>query len=303
MNAQTSPRSLGTGLFAGACDAHVHVFDPKNHPYHPGRSYTPGEANCGQLEQLMRRMGMDRCVLVQPSVYGSDNRCLVSALRHFGPDRARGVAVVDYETVTLDQLADLWNVGVRAIRVNFEAAKTAAPRDKLLVIAETAKRAKEVGMAVQLYVDTHTAVAAIERLEGENVPLILDHFAGFKCGMDRNDEAFKKLLSALGRGRVWIKLSAPCRTGSQLVDYEDLRPAAQAMINAAPERMLWASDWPHTGGGADRAKRSASEIEPFRQVNDDAEFRRLRSWIGDETRLARILSENPTEIFDFFNHP
>ncbi|NTB87565.1 amidohydrolase family protein [Agrobacterium tumefaciens] len=280
------------------CDTHVHVFEPALYPYAEDRAYTPGEASCGDLEDLMSSLEVGRCVIVQPSVYGSDNTCLLAALEYFGAARARGVAVIDHQGISTDELHGLREAGVRALRVNFEAVKASAPVDRISVIRGTARRAAEAGLAVQLYVDTATAVEAASDLAEEGVPLILDHFAGFRCGMDLKGETFSKLVEVLEAGNVWVKLSAPYRTGSKLPDYEDLRPAAQAMIAAAPDRMVWASDWPHTGGGQ-RDGKDPARVEPFRHIDDRSDLSRLRRWVDDDGLYQEILADNAARVFDF----
>lgn len=110
------------------------------------------------------------------------------------------------------KLIGLWGAGVRAVSVNFEAKKSAVPVDRMSVIRATARRAKEARLAMQLFVDTATAVEPAEELAEEGVPLILDHFAGFKCGMDINGPIFTKLLKTLETGNILVKLSAPYRT-------------------------------------------------------------------------------------------
>ncbi|TWC77292.1 putative TIM-barrel fold metal-dependent hydrolase [Rhizobium sp. SJZ105] len=284
----------------GVCDTHVHVFEPDHYPYAQGRAYTPGYARCGDLEGLMSSLGVRRCVIVQPSVYGRDNACLLAALRHFGSDRARGVAVIDHHTISTDELIGLREAGVRAVRVNFEATRSAVPIDRMSVIRATARRAKEARLAVQLFVDTATAVDAAGELAEQGVTLILDHFAGFKCGMDINSPIFTKLLKTLETGNVWVKLSAPYRTGSNLPTYEDLRPAAQAMIATAPERMVWASDWPHTSGGQ-RDGKDPTRIEPFREIDDRSDLARLQRWVGNDARYLKIVADNAAQLFDFPN--
>lgn len=285
-----------SALPEGACDSHVHVFDPDRFAYAPGRAYTPGPALVADLRAHLARLGLDRCVVVQPSVHGTDNRCLLATLAGLGPQVARGVAVIDPQGVTDDDLARLHAAGVRALRVNFEAGG-AAPADRLTAIRATAGRIAGSGMAVQLYADVATAAQAVQTVR--DVPLILDHYAGFRAGVDIAGPAFGTILRALATGNVWVKLSAPYRAGSTGPDHAELRPAAQAMIATAPDRMVWASDWPHTGGGADRARRGPAEIEPFRQIDDAADLRRLADWVGDDARLAAILSANPAALFDF----
>ncbi|SFY36193.1 Predicted metal-dependent hydrolase, TIM-barrel fold [Paracoccus pantotrophus] len=285
-----------TALPAGACDSHVHVFDPDHFPYAPDRAYTPGPAGCEALQQHMARLGLGRCVLVQPSVYGTDNRCLLSALQALGPQVSRGVAVIDPQTVSDAELEALHAAGIRAVRVNFEAGGGKAV-GKLATIQATARRLSGTGMAVQLYVDTATAAAAVQAVR--EVPLILDHYAGFKAGTEVSGRDFTAILRTLESGRVWVKLSAPYRCGCRSPDYSELRPAAEAMIEAAPQRMVWASDWPHTGGGADRAARSPDRIEPFRQIDSNADLGRLRAWVADDARMVAILTANPATLFDF----
>jgi 2-pyrone-4,6-dicarboxylate lactonase len=282
----------------GTCDTHVHVFKPGRFPYAEGRAYTPGEANIGDLEAFMTFLGVSRCVVVQPSVYGSDNSCLLAALQHFGPARARGVAVIDHTNISNAELIQLRDAGVRAVRVNFEAAKASASVNRLSIIRATARRAKEASLAVQLYVDMHTAIDAARELGQEGVPLILDHFAGLKCGIDLEKQSFTRLLRALETGNVWVKLSAPYRTGSRAADYDDVRAAAKAMIAVAPDRMIWASDWPHTGGGQ-RDGKNPNSIEPFRTIDDRSDLSRFQRWIADDGIYTKILANNAEQIFDF----
>ncbi|SMO93186.1 amidohydrolase family protein [Paracoccus laeviglucosivorans] len=143
------------------CDTHVHIFDPKNFPYAAGRAYTPPRALLPELRANMALLNAGRCVLVQPSVYGTDNACLLDGLRSLGA-AARGVAVIDPLATTDKELADLHAAGVRAVRVNFEDRQGGAPVDKIEVIRATANRVASGGMAVQLYVDLHTAAQVVD---------------------------------------------------------------------------------------------------------------------------------------------
>ncbi|MDF3606676.1 amidohydrolase family protein [Paracoccus sp. DMF-8] len=281
----------------GACDSHVHVFLPEQFAYDPQRSYTPGPANCGALNRHMGLLGLQRCVIVQPSVYGTDNACLLAGLKTMGP-AARGVAVVDPATVTDAQLQDLQAAGVRALRVNFEAGG-GSPADKPAAIAAMASRLRGTDLAIQLYVDIQTAATAVRLPAMQDVVLILDHYAGFKVGTDLASADFQSILDALRGGNIWVKLSAPYRTGCSSPDYSELQPVAEAMIEAAPQRMVWASDWPHTGGGKDRGGHNHPQIEPFRQIDSAVDLERLRSWVADPAGFAAIISDNPARLFDF----
>lgn len=280
-----------------ASDCHVHVFQPGRFPYAADRSYTPGEASLAELRAHHARIGIERAVLVQPSVYGTDNACLLDGLAGLGSDRGRGVAGVDPSVVSDTDLDALWAAGVRGLRVNFEAGGHAAS-DRPSIIRATAAAAAG-RMAIQLYVDVATAAIVAPELVAAGVTLVLDHHAGFNVGVDPDGREFATLLDALASGKLWVKLSAPYRAGDAEPGYPILRAAAERLIAARPDRMVWASDWPHTGGGADRARRDPLSIEPFRAFDARADLGRLGDWVGDRPTFDTILTANAAALFDF----
>src|SRR5262245_44590372 len=134
----------------GACDCHVHVFEPRRFPFHPGRSYTPGRASLEELIAFEKRLGSDRVVLVQPSPYGSDNAAMLDALERFG-ENARGVAVIDPGTVSEDDLARFENAGVRSVRANFEAHGNRDPSAAAQALGKVARRIDKRGWSLQIF--------------------------------------------------------------------------------------------------------------------------------------------------------
>lgn len=282
---------------AGGCDCHVHVFDPARFPLDPQRTYTPGAARLDMLEAHLAALGLDRVVLVQPSVHGTDNACLLDALARLD-GRGRAVAVVDPDAATAQELRALKAAGVSALRVNLESRGETRPEAARPLFARTAARAAEHGLAVQIYA-TLGLLPHLADLIGESpAPTILDHFAGAKAAAGLAQPGFSDLTDLLATGKVWVKLSGPYRA-SALPDYADLAPIARHLIGARPDRLVWASDWPHTGGGRERAARGPFALEPFRAIDDAAALRALRDWCGDDGTFRAILATNAATLFQF----
>lgn len=285
----------------GACDCHVHVFDPQ-FPYSPRRSYTPGPALVDDLLAFEERIGMSRFVVVQPSPYGSDNAALLDALGRLG-GRARGVAVIDPEHTPESELDALARAGVRSIRVNLEAAGNRDPASAARALAAASKRIAGRDWSIQVYAGLHVLAELKDEIAGLPVSLVADHFAGVRAEGGVDQPGFATLLELLRSGKVYVKLSAPYRASQREPGYEDVAGVARALIEAAPDRMVWASDWPHTGGGAigsnSRQGRSLSDIEPFRTVDVPAVLALLADWSGDEGTWRRILVDNPARLYGF----
>jgi predicted TIM-barrel fold metal-dependent hydrolase len=298
-NASSKARLRGIPVPLGACDCHVHVFDPEHFPYAQGRTYTPGVATVEALNQFRQSLGLSRMVLVQPSVYGTDNRCLLNALEVLGPEIARGVAVIDPETVSDVMLQDLYKAGVRAVRVNLESKGERSSGLALNTISATAERVAPFGLAVQVYANLRLIADIADNIAQLQAPLILDHFGGAKAAIGVEQDGFRALTELLRAGAVWVKLSGVYRASHAKPTFSDIGPIAEALVEANPERLVWASDWPHTGGLAERAARQPTEIEPFQQIDDAHVLDLLAEWAGDPTRHHRILVDNAAQLFDF----
>ncbi len=282
----------------GAADCHCHIFDPARFPWAAERSYTPDTARIPDLQALHARLGVERTVLVQPSVYGTDNRCLLDALARLGPATARGIGVVDPDGVTDAELAALRRAGIVGVRVNLEVKGEGRATAAVAAVSRTMRRVAAEGFAVQLYMDVQLVEALSGVIEASPVPVVLDHFGGVQAQLGPDQPGLASLLRLVGDGRAYVKLSAPYRASREAPGYADLAPIARALIRANPERMVWASDWPHTGGGGRRARRPG-DVEPFRQVDDAHDLALLRAWAGDEATAHRILVDNAARLFRF----
>jgi predicted TIM-barrel fold metal-dependent hydrolase len=214
---------------------------------------------------------MERVVIVQPSVYGTDNSCTVDAVLRLGK-RARAVVVIDGDVKATP--------GVCGVRVNLHTGGVHDAATAQRQLQEAAARVAPLGWHVQ----TFTSLALLRDMRPLNVPLVIDHF-----GLPRDAADVEYLAQLLRTSDVYVKLSGTHRLPM------DPGPAVRALVAAAPDRCLWGSDWPHPTSG----KRDAREIQPFDEIDDAASLRRLHQWVGDEALFRKILVDNPARLYDF----
>ena len=283
-------------LPAGACDAHVHVFRPDQYDYAADRAYTPGRITRAQLERFLGAHGLARVVIVQPSVYGTDNRAMLDALRELGAKRARGIAVVDLAKVSDREMADLDAAGVAGLRLNVttrergDLVKSLRAADKLL---SGSRWHLQIYAPMPVVVSNERALARMKR------PVVLDHFGGARTGTTGSAEGLRALLRLLRDGPVWAKLSGAYRVSDNpATRWHDAAPLAVSLIDAAPGRLVWGSDWPHTGGH-NRKSISKTKVEPFQKIDDREALAACRDWCGDAATLRRILVTNPAKLYRF----
>lgn len=277
----------------GACDCHTHVVGATAvYPMAADRHYTPGPAPHAALVEHMARNGLDRVVIVQPSFYGTDNRCMLDSLDLL-QGRGRGVAVVDAGCSDA-ALADLHARGVRGLRVNVESAggrDTRALQDGLLRWAD---RVGAFGWHLQVYA-AHTLIAQLAPfLARLPVPVVLDHFAMVPSTTTVEDPAAQAVLDLLGSNNAWVKLSAPYRVSAG----EDAAVGAWASIfmQAAPARVLWGSDWPHTSREPAKA---AHEVSRYRDIAPQAVRKSILQWLRSEQAREEVLVRNPAKLYGF----
>jgi D-galactarolactone isomerase len=264
-----------------ACDTHIHIYDAR-FPAAPGAPPPPPDALVPAYRKMQERLGLERVVIVQPNAYGGDNRCTLDAMAAFG-GAARGIAVVK-PGVSDAELEQLTRSGVRGSR--FMMLPGGPMRWEWL--DEMAVRVHSFGWHVQLQFDGRDLPkfeAQLRRLPGD---FVIDHNGKFLEPVAPDHAAFKCLLNLIDTGRCWVKLSAPYETSkSGPPRYDDVSVLARALVRAAPERMVWASNWPHPS-----AKREA--------LPDDADLLDLLlDWAPDEATRKRILVDNPARLYGF----
>ncbi len=266
---------------AGAVDCHHHSYDAK-YPVDPRSTLRPGDASVEDYRGLQRRIGTSRNVIVQPSTYGTDNRCTLDALAAFGPT-ARVVAVID-TTVSDAELKRMYELGVRGIRFNLAQAGATTPE----MIEPLSKRVNDLGWHIQINAPAAKIMEVMPILERVASPIVFDHLAHIPHPSGVNDPLYAKVRALMDKGRTWVKLSgayADTKVGPPT--YADSSAVARAYAQAAPERCVWGSDWPHP-------------TEQSKQLPDDAVlFDLLSDWVPDEKARHRVLVENPAALYDF----
>lgn len=263
---------------SGSCDAHVHVFAPDSADHLTARrSYTPYLVTDEHYLRLAESLGLERAVLVQPSVLGTNNSALLSALsRH--PERWRGVVVIPPDLPD-HELADLHARGIRGTRIN----RINLGGLELADIAALGRRLEPFGWHIQLQINIEKTPELSALARQCPVPLVIDHMGFARPEAGVNAGPFQSLLEEIGAGHVWVKLSAPYRL-CRSTDYADLRPLIDALVAARPDRLLWASDWPHT--------------ELWSDMPDDADLIDLiPAWLPNEELRRMVLVDNPSNLY------
>src|SRR2546423_705255 len=228
---------------AGACDCHVHVFgDPRHFPFSPSRTYTPEPASVEEMRRLHRALHVERVVVVNPSVYGTDNSCTLDAVKQLGSS-ARAIAVIDEKTpeAALDEME---RAGVRGIRINLETSGQADPivaRQRFQAGVERVKNRKN--WHIQVYARLSVIEAIADLIKGAPIPVVLDHFGGAKAALGVAQPGFETLLKLVRSGKAYVKISGAYRSSTLAQDYPDVAPLAKALIGENPQRILWGTDW------------------------------------------------------------
>ena len=298
--ASPKPRGEGGASFVmppGATDCHTHVFgDPKTFPFAEGRTYTPAPAPVEEMQALHRALQIERLVIVQPSVYGTDNGCTLDAMRQIG-SRARGVAVIGDGTSDED-LDRMDRAGIRGIRVNLETAGQTDPAIGRQRFETAVRRVARRGWHVQVFTRLSVIAALTDAVAAAPVPVVFDHFGGAQGALGVGQPGFDALLTLVRTGKAHVKISAPYRGSMQPPDYPDMAPLAKALIAANPQRILWGSDWPHPNSSA-AAPRTPAGTAPRIPVDDPHVLNLLATWAPDPSVRRTILVDNPAALYRF----
>ena len=266
---------------AGMCDTHIHFYDTSV-PSAPGGPPLPGHYSVPMYRELQKRLGMSRVIVVQANAYQDDNRVTLAAMKELGTG-AKGVAVVkaDIADAEIQRMTDAGICGQRIFNLPGGAVNIDA-MDAVMA------RVHPFGWYANVQLDGRDLPkyeAQIRRLPGK---FVIDHVGKFLEPVLPESEAFKALLRLLDTGRCWVKLAAyyeTSKTGAPA--YEDVARLAKALIGHAPERIIWASNWPHPSAPADNRPDDADLLDL------------LLDWVPDETLRRRILADNPAELFGF----
>ena len=282
------PNSAGTSTPrykapAGACDSHLHIYDQRFAMKWPNlRAVT--DASVTEYRLLQQRLGTTRAVVVQPAAYGVDNAVTLDAVAQLGAANARGIAVV-HPTVTDTELVAMNKAGVRGLRFTLHEPRTAVTSVEM--IEPLAHRAHRLGWHVQLHLRAEQIVLWADMIEKLPGTVVFDHMARLPQPQGARHPAFAIVKRMIDKGSTWVKLSGPyLETQVGPPRYADVKGAARAFLEHAPERCVWGSDWPHP-------------TEPHTKPDDAVLFDLVQEWTVDEVTRIKIMVDNPAKLYGF----
>jgi 2-pyrone-4,6-dicarboxylate lactonase len=281
-----NPHRPGFALPKGSIDTHVHVFEP-GYALSPGRGYNPPHSTLADLAHLHATLGIARVVFTQPSVYGTDNSAILdamAALNRETPDRARAVVALAMDA-SEKQLAALDGSGVRGVRLNFDN-KGGMPI-AMGEIPELAARIAPFGWHIEFLFPGKDILELMPVFTALRVPMSIAHFAYQPASAGVKAAGFRALLELARRGNTWIKISGANRVAAtDLPPYDDVKPMAQALIETAPERIMWGSDWPHPN-------------KYVANPNDGDLVDAFGDWVSDDAMRRKIMVDTPAAFYRF----
>ena len=283
-----SPRKPSYALPPGSVDTHFHIFGPPEvFPWSPPekRVYTPPAAPLSHYHQLMKHVGISRGVVIQPMAHGHDNSVTLDAIAR-SDGHLMGVAKVD-DTFSDRDLETLHAGGIRGVRFNMIAESGGT--GNLDLIETVAGRVRDLGWSLTIHTKPDGLLENADWLAGMRLPTIIDHYARVDFGDGVNQPAFQRLVDLLrDNAHIWAKISCIERCSSTGPPYADAPLFAQALVAAAPDRILWGTDWPHS------QRYSIGDQCDTGELVDT-----IPQLVPDENDRHRILVENPLRLFDF----
>jgi len=283
---ERNPRRPGIVLPQGSIDTHVHVFEP-GYRLSAGRGYTPPYSTLEDLKHLHATLGIERVVFTQPSVYGTDNSAILDAMAVLNserPNRARCVVAVDMDIID-DEIAALDACGVRGVRLNTD--NQGGMPIGMAEIPELAARIRPFGWHIEFLFPGKDILELMPVFTALEVPMSIAHFAYQPASAGVNAPGWRALVELAKRGNTWVKISGANRvSATDLPPYDDVKPLARALIEAAPERVMWGTDWPHPN-------------KYVANPNDGDLVDALGDWVSDERMRRRIMVETPAAFYRF----
>jgi predicted TIM-barrel fold metal-dependent hydrolase len=279
-------------LITGGVDTHVHIIGSElDYPMVPERRYTPGLASIESLQVHLLRQGLERAVIIQPSIYGFDNRCTLDALQAL-QNKARGVLVLP-ESITATELQAFDAQGARGIRLNIESTGNFSADDLAEQLQFWGVRLADIGWHIQVYAPMTWIAQCADVIAKLPVPVVLDHFALW-MDADCASAQERTLLDLLATGNIYIKLSASYR---QLIKCPaELAKLVHRFLFLRSDRMLWGSDWPHTNREAGKAP---TQVSRFKDIGADRLLDERRKWLDGSDWQQQILVDNPNQLYRF----
>jgi predicted TIM-barrel fold metal-dependent hydrolase len=280
------PRKPKVLLPKGSIDTHVHVFEP-GYTLSPDRGYNPPDSTLDDLKHLHATVGIDRVVFTQPSIYGIDNAAILDGMEGLNdetPNRARAVIAISMK-ITDEELAEFDALGVRGVRLNTDN-KGGMPI-ALDQIGELEARIRSFGWHIEWLFPGKDIITLMPVFNALKVPMSIGHFAYQPAADGVAAPGFQALLELMRRGNTWLKISGANRvSANDLPPYDDVKPLVDALIEAAPGRIMWGTDWPHP---------NKYVVNP----NDGDLVDAFGDWVTDEAMRRKIMVDTPAAFYRF----
>ena len=281
-----APRKPKITLPAGATDTHAHICGPKSqYAYFSERVYTPPDCLLPAYSHMLKTLGVERAVLVQPSVYGTDNTAMLDAMKVAGKN-FRGVSVVA-DDISESELKRLHDAGVRGVRVNIVDVPNRKPGTlPMEALKKLAQKVKPFGWHMEFLAHVDEFPDLDNMLDGFPVDTVYGHLGYMKTDKGIAHPGFQALLRLMKAGKAWVKLTGPYRISLQTMPHADTDVYAHELIKAAPQQVVWGSDWPHV-------------MVKGAMPNDGDICDLLGNWVLDEATRKRVLVDNPARLYGF----
>ncbi|MEM7242559.1 MAG: amidohydrolase family protein [Pseudomonadota bacterium] len=273
-----SPRIPAFKMPSGSVDTHYHIFS-KPSEFAANRSYTPPNASAADYAHLQSVLGIEKSVVIQPSIYGADNRTTLGHAAASPNRRAIGVVQQMPSAADLKSMAAQNCVGLR-----INAVFKGAPEFDL--VPKLAAAIADLGWHLQFLIDVAQADDVLDHLVDLPVPIVIDHMGHVPARNGFETSGFQRMLALLGQGRLWVKLSAPYRLEDATPDYPATTAIARALVAANPDNLLWGTDWPHPAFAGT-------------MPNDGDLVDLIPHWMPDKQTQQKILVDNPTRLYRF----
>jgi predicted TIM-barrel fold metal-dependent hydrolase len=284
VQAHGSPlHAIGRRLPTGSCDCHFHIFDQSRYAYAADRSYTPPDATLAHYQAIRAQWGIDRAVLIHPSVFGADHSSFEELLGDHA-DWLRGVAVAYPDTP--ESVIERWHrLGSRGSRIN--ALFAGGPG--LHAMRSLVDKIRPLNWHLQLLIDLVESPTFPQQVADLGLPVVVDHMGHHAVDKLLHSPGLRNLLALMAEGRAWVKLSAPYRLSAASARYAELDPLVERFVQANAQRIVWGTDWPHPSS-------------PHPLPTDASLIERVFDWLPDEDLRQQVLVHNPTALY-WSDHP
>jgi 2-pyrone-4,6-dicarboxylate lactonase len=268
-----------------SCDSQSHVLGPlEKYPVRPGAAYQMPTATWEAALRVHKTLGIERGIIVQTTTYGADHAVVLDALAAMGPHYRGCANALVFADADDAYLARLHDAGVRGARFSFRKELGAVLSD--VDFARAIARIRELDWYVKIQPEKDGIVSSVAKYENLDVPVLIDHMARPEPSRGKDDPNLRKMLELLAKGNFWVMLSLGEKTSQAGPPYDDVIPIARTYIEAAPDRCVWASDWPHP-------------VSVKQPPNDADPLELMFSYAPNDAELEKILVHNPAKLFGF----